>query len=153
MAKRSPRLQFSEEELSNPVIRKAAEKAGKAVDRLEKAEAKIPKKAVKERVVTPDGKVTTRLTFEEKKPPSKLSHVAKDAPVDTLRATVHRNIRENNDDNSGTDAANTLTETAESGYRTVETAHRSREEKPYREANRAEAAADKANVKALEKER
>ena len=152
MAKRSPRLQFSEEELSNPAIRKAAEKADKAVDRLEKAEAKIPKKAVKEHVVTPDGRVTTRLTIEEKKPPSKLSHAAKNAPVDTIRATVHRNIRENNDDNSGTDAANTMTETAEGGYRTVETAHRSREEKPYREANRAEAAADKANVKALEKE-
>ena len=152
MAKRSPRLQFSEEELSDPVIRKAAEKADKAVDRLEKAEAKIPKKAVKERVVTPDGKVTARLTFEEKKPPSKLSHVAKDAPVDTIRATVHRNIRDNNDDNSGTDAANTLTETAEGGYRTVETAHRSHEEKPYREASKAEAAADKANVKALEKD-
>ena len=77
MAKRSPRLQFSEEELSNPVIRKAAEKADKAVGRLEKAETKIPKKAVKERVVTPDGKVTTRLTFEEKKPPSKLSQIGR----------------------------------------------------------------------------
>lgn len=152
MTKRSPRLHFSDEELLNPVIRKAAEKAEKAVDRLEKAESKIPKKAVKKRVVSLDGKITTRLSFEEKKPPSKLSHVAMDAPVDTIRAIVHRNIRENNDENSGTDAANTMTETVESGYRTIETALRSREEKPYREANRAEAAADKANVKALEKD-
>ncbi len=152
MVKRSPRLQFSDEELLNPVIRKAAEKAEKAVDRLEKAESKIPKKAVKERVVSPDGKITTRLIFEEKKQPSKLSHAPKDAPVDTIRATVHRNVRENNDDNSGTDAANSLTETAESGYRTIETAHRSHEEKPYRETNKAEAAADKANIKALEKD-
>ena len=88
MAKRAPRLQFSEEELSDPVIRKAAEKADKAVDKLEKAESKIPKKKVKERVVSPDGKVTTRLSFEEKKPPSKLSHAARDAPVDALRGTV-----------------------------------------------------------------
>ena len=152
MAKRAPRLQFTEEELSDPVIRKAAEKADKAVDKLEKAESKIPKKKVKERVVSPDGKVTTRLSFEEKKPPSKLSHAARDAPVDTLRGTVHRNIRESDDDNSGTDAANTLSETAESSYRIAETAHRSHEEKPYRKADRAEAAADKANVRALEKE-
>ena len=85
MAKRAPRLQFSEEELSDPVIRKAAEKADKAVDKLEKAESKIRKKKVKECVMSPDGKVTTRLSFEEKKPPSKLSHAARDAPADDLR--------------------------------------------------------------------
>lgn len=66
MPKRAPRLQFSEDELADPVIRKAAEKAEKAADRLEKAEKKIPKKTVKKRVVDSDGKVTTRLSLKRK---------------------------------------------------------------------------------------
>lgn len=67
MSKRSPRLLFSEEERATPELEKSVRKADKAADKLEKAEAKIPKKTVrhKERVVTPDGKVTTRLSFEE----------------------------------------------------------------------------------------
>ena len=50
MPKRSPRLQFTEEEQANPALKKAIKKADKATDRLEKAEAKIPtkKKSVKE---------------------------------------------------------------------------------------------------------
>ena len=152
MAKRAPRLQFSEEELANPTISKAAAKADKAVDKLVKAESKIPIRKVKERVVSSDGKITTRLSFEEKKPPSKLSHAAEKAPLDTIRGTVHHKLREDNDGNSGTEAANTLTETAEGSYRIAETAHRSHQEKPFRKAEKAEAAADKANLKALNKQ-
>ena len=152
MAKRSPRLQFTEEELTDPAISKSAEKAGKAADKLEKAEKKIPRKKAKQRVVSSDGKVTTRLIFEEKKQPSKLAYTARDAPLDTVRGTIHREIRESGDDNAGTDAANSISEAAESSYRIAETAHHSHVQKPYREANRAEAAADKSNIRALEKE-
>ena len=158
MAKRAPRLIFSEEERAAPALEKVIRKADKAADKLEKAEAKIPKKTVKvkERVVDADtGKVTTRLFFEEadkKRPPSKLSHLAGKAPLDTVRSTVHRKLREDNDGNSGTDAANTLSQTAEGGYRIAETAHRSHAEKPYRKAERAEAAADKANLRALNRQ-
>ncbi len=158
MAKRAPRLLFTDEERSAPELKKVIRKADKAADKLEKAEAKIPKKTVKvkERVVDPEtGKVSTRLFFEEvdkKRPPSKLSHAVRDAPLDTVRGTVHRKLREDGDDNSGTDAANTLTESAETTYRVVETAHRSHEEKPYRKVDKAEAASDKANLKALNKE-
>lgn len=155
MAKRTPRLQFTEEERAAPALEKVIRKADKAADKLEKAEAKIPKKTVKvkERVVDADtGKVTTRLFFEEvdkKRPPSKLSHLAEKAPLDTVRGAVHRKLREDNDGNSGTEAANTLSQTAEGGYRAIETAHRSHAEKPYRRAEKAEAAADKANLRAL----
>jgi cell wall-associated NlpC family hydrolase len=155
MAKRTPRLQFTEEERAAPALEKVIRKADKAADKLEKAEAKIPKKTVKvkARVVDADtGKVTTRLFFEEvdkKRPPSKLSHAAEKAPLDTVRGAVHRKLREDNDGNSGTEAANTLSQTAEGGYRAIETAHRSHAEKPYRRAEKAEAAADKANLRAL----
>ena len=81
MSKRSPRLQFTNEERAAPELKKAIQKADKKADKLDKAEAKIPKKTVKrkERVVDAEGKVTTRLYFEEvdkKKPPSKLTHAA-----------------------------------------------------------------------------
>ena len=158
MAKRAPKLIFTEEERTLPELEKVVRKADKAVDKLEKAEAKIPKKTikVKERVVDADsGKVTTRLFFEEvdkKRPPSKLSHAAQKAPLDTVRGAIHRTIREDNDGNSGIEAANTLSETAEGTYRIAETAHHSHVEKPYRKVEKAEAAADKANLKALNRE-
>ena len=158
MAKRSPRLIFTEEERALPELERAVRKADRAAVKLEKAEAKIPKKTVKvkKRVVDSEsGKVTTRLFFEEadkKRPPSKLAHAARKAPLDTVRSAVHRKLREEGDDNSGTEAVNTLTETAERTWRIAESAHRSHAEKPYRKADKAEAAADKANLKALNKQ-
>ena len=158
MAKRSPRLIFTEEERALPELERAVRKADRAAVKLEKAEAKIPKKTVKvkKRVVDSEsGKVTTRLFFEEadkKRPPSRLAHAARKAPLDTVRSAVHRKLREEGDDNPGTEAANTLTETAERTWRIAESAHRSHAEKPYRRADKAEAAADKANLKALNKQ-
>ena len=158
MAKRSPRLIFTEEERALPELERAVRKADRAAVKLEKAEAKIPKKTVKvkKRVVDAEsGKVTTRLFFEEadkKRPPSKLAHAARKAPLDTVRSAVHRKLREEGDGNPGTEAANTLTETAERTWRIAESAHRSHAEKPYRRADKAEAAADKANLKALNKQ-
>ena len=88
-----------------------------------------------EHAVSPDKRTVPRLSFEEKKTESKLSHNAAAAPAELIRESAHRYIRENSDDNAGTDAANSLTETAEDGYRYVrnkETAHRSDNEKKQR---------------------
>ena len=157
MSKRSPRLQFTDEERVSPKLKKAIQKADKKADKLDKAEAKIPKKTVKrkERVVDAEGRVTTRLHFEEvdkKKPPSKLSHSVTDAPLNTVLATAHRQVRESEDDNVGVEGAHKLEQAAEGGVRTVQSAHRSHKLKPYRNAAHAEAAADKANLKALNKQ-
>ena len=138
MAKRAPRLQFTEEERASPELAPTIQKADKRLKKLEKAEAKIPKKEVKQRVVDSDGKITTRLSFEEKKPPSKLSHVAK-VSGDAVLHGVHREVRQSNDgDNAGVDAANTLTEDAESSYQMGREMHHAHELKPYRKAHRAE---------------
>lgn len=158
MSKRSPRLLFTEEERAAPELQKVIKKADKQMDKLDKAEAKIPKKTEKkkERVVDEKtGKVTTRLYFEEvdkKRPQSKLTHEIAAAPVNTLLATSHREVRESEDDNVGVESAHKLEEAAEGGVRTVESAYRSHQLKPYRNADRAEAQADKANIKALQKE-
>lgn len=105
MSKRSPRLQFTDEERAAPELEKVIRKADKAADKLDKAEAKIPKKTVKrkERVMDGDGKVTVRLHFEEveKKAPSKLAHSVTDAPLNVVLASAHREVRESEDDNVG----------------------------------------------------
>ncbi len=157
MSKRSPRLQFSDEEQSAPELKKTIHKAEKQSDKLDKAEAKIPKKTVQKKqfVVDANGKVTKHLHFEEvdkKAPPSKLSHAVKAAPVDTVLATAHREIRESEDENVGVEGAHSLEQTAEGGVRIVASAHHSHQLKPYRAAAQAEAKADKANINALNKE-
>lgn len=157
MSKHSPRLQFTDEERAAPELKKVIQKADKKADKLEKAEAKIPKKTVKrkERVVDAEGKVTTRLYFEEvdkKKPPSKLSHAAAAAPVNSVLATAHREIRQSEEDNVGVESAHKIEEAAEGGVRMIDSAHRSHKLKPYRNAAHAEAAADKANLRALNKQ-
>ena len=157
MGKRSPRLQFSDEERADPKLKKAIQKADKKADELDKAEAKVPKKTVqrKERVVDANGKVSTRLYFEEvdkKKPPSKLTHAVAAAPVNSVLATAHREIRQSEEDNVGVESAHRLEETAEGGVRMMDAAYRSHRLKPYRNAAHAEAAADKANLKALNKQ-
>lgn len=156
MGKRSPRLQFTDEERAAPELKKAIRKADKAADKLEKAEARIPKKTVKvkERVLDEKtGKITTKLSFEEldKKPPSKLTHAATAVPINSVSVASHREIRQSEDDNVGVESAHKLEEVAEGGVRTIESAHRSHQLKPYRNADRAEAKADKANLKALNK--
>ena len=156
MSKRSPRLQFTDEERAAPKLKNVIQKADKKADKLEKAEAKIPKKTVKrkKRVVDAEGKVTTRLYFEEvdkKKPPSKLTHAAA-APVNSALATAHREIRQSEDENVGVESAHRMEEAAEGGVRMIDSAHRSHKLKPYRSAAKAEAAADKANLRALNKQ-
>ena len=157
MSKRSPRLQFTEEERATPELQKAIKNADKAADKLDKAEAKIPKKTVKvkDRVLDEKtGKITKKLHFEEvdkKRPVSKLSHEVTATPLNTITVAAHREVRESEDDNVGVESAHRLEEAAEGGVRTIESAHRSHQLKPYRNADRAEAKADKANLKALNK--
>ena len=157
MSKRSPRLLFTQEERTAPELKKAVKKADKAYQKLEKAEAKIPKKTVKkkQRVVDPKtGTVTTRLSFEEvdkKRPPSKLTHALRDAPGAAALSAVHREIREHEQDNVGVESAHGVEQAAERAVRLAQHAHRSHKEKPYRRADRAEAKADRANLRALDK--
>lgn len=157
MSKRSPRLLFTQEERTAPELKKAVKKVDKAYQKLEKAEAKIPKKTVKkkQRVVDPKtGTVTTRLSFEEvdkKRPPSKLTHALRDAPGAAALSAVHREIREHEQNNVGVESAHGVEQTAERAVRLAQHAHRSHKEKPYRRADRAEAKADRANLRALDK--
>ena len=155
--KREPRLQFSDADLAEPKLEKPIKRVKKAAARADKAQAKIPKKTVvkKERGFDPaTGKVKTQLRFEEvdkKKPPSKLTHAARDAPANLILSQVHREVRQSEDDNVGVEAAHKVEQAVESGGRLVQSAHRAHQLKPYRAAIRAEKKLERANLDALQK--
>ena len=155
--KREPRLQFSDADLAEPKLEKPIKRVKKAAAKADKAQAKIPKKTVvkKERGFDPaTGKVKTQLRFEEvnkKKPPSKLTHAAQDAPANLILSQVHREVRQSEDDNVGVEAAHKVEQAVESGGRLVQSAHRTHQLKPYRAAIRAEKKLERANLDALQK--
>ena len=159
MSKRAPRLKFTEEELSDPAVKKAAKKANRKVEKLEHVEAKIPKKKVAEtepkspKSSAPKGsqmpKKMPSIHFEEKKPPSKLKHTVEVAPANITVVQLHRQIRQSEQDNVGVESAHQTEETAEAGVRTADAIHRHHKLRPYRAASQAERKADRANLQAL----
>lgn len=148
---KEPRLRFTEEERADPALEKPIRKAEKAAAKADQAQAKIPKKKVKQTAVDPDtGKVTTKLVLEDKKkPPSKLSHAVRDAPGDAALGKIHKEIRETEQDNVGVESAHKSEEAAETGVHLVREGYRSHKLKPYRKAAQAEKKLEKANVNAL----
>ena len=150
--KQEPRLRFTKEEQAAPELIKPIQKVKKEEAKADKAQAKIPKKAVKQRTVDPaTGKVTAKLTFEDKKPPSKLSHAVRAAPVNTVSVAAHREVRQYEDDNVGLEAAHFVEGNAESGARLTTSAIRAQRLRPYRKAAAAESKLEKANLNALYK--
>ena len=150
----NPRLQFTDAEL-NPKLKQHVRRAEKAADKAEAAREKIPKarKKIKRAALDPEtGKIKARLYFEEVdkvKPPSKLSHAVRDVPGNTVAASIHREVRQSEDDNVGLESAHRLEETAEVGGRLAQHSYRAQKLKPYREAAKAERRLEKANVNAL----
>lgn len=148
--RREPRLQFTKEEQESPALEKTIRKADRAAARADKAQAKVPKRKVKQRTVDPEtGTVTVRLQFEAKKPPSKLQHTLRDAPADTALGAVHREVRQSEADNVGLESAHKTEKAAESAGRLVRAGYHSHKLRPYRKAAAAERKLGKANVNAL----
>lgn len=137
---KEPRLRFTREEQTDPALEKPIRRAQKAAVRADKAQARIPKKKVRQTVMDPDtGKKTTKLTFEEQaKPPSKLSHAVRGAPANALLAGAHKEIRKSEQDNVGVEGAHKTGQAVEVSARLVREGYRSHKLKPYREAARAE---------------
>ena len=156
MEKRASRLHFTDEERTDPALKKPARRVQNAAAKADRAQEKVPKKTVKtkERVVDPaTGKVTTRLKFEEmgKKSPSKLTHAVRDAPVNAVLSQFHREIRQSEADNVGVEAAHKGEETAERSVRAGRSAYRTHKLKPYRQAAKAEQRLDRVNLSYLQK--
>lgn len=153
--KKEPRLQFTDAERSDPVLKKPIHKAEQAAKKADAAQAKIPKKTIKTKVETVDtatGKKKVHLKFEEvdkKRPPAKLAHAARDASGNMAAGKLHREIRKSEQDNVGVESAHKSEEAAESGVRLMREGYRSHRLKPYRKAAKAERRLEKANVNVL----
>lgn len=151
---RESRLQFTDKERLDPVMGKAVQKAEKAADKAEKAQAKIPtQKVIKPELIADNsnGKIKVKLHFEdtEKKPPSQLK--VTDAPAAAVRRQLRREIRESEDDNVGVEAADHAADTVDSSAHVLQEGYRSAQLQPYRAAARAEKQLEKANLHALQK--
>ena len=158
MPKKAPRLLFTEEERQAPELKRAVNKADKAAARLEKAEANIPKKRVKNKqryIDEKSGKVKTKILFEEvdkKKPLSHLKSEVKTVPAQFAAGAAVNVLRDNEDDNTSVSAAHGIEKTAEASIRTVKFTYRSSKLKPYKATEKAEKQMDKANINALNKQ-
>ena len=151
---RESRLKFTAKERLDPVMGKAIQKAEKAADKAEKAQAKIPtQKVIKPELITDNsnGKIKVKLHFEdtEKKPTSQLK--VTDAPAAAVRRQIRREIRDSGDDNVGVEAVSSALDSAEGTGHLLQQAHHSAQLQPYRAAARAEKQLEKANIHALQK--
>ena len=156
--KQTTRLQFKEEERTDPELAKYVKKSEKAADRLEAAREKIPKqkriKAARE-FDEATGRAKTRLYFEktDKPPNGKLHHNPADRPMREIKNYVHGKVGEVEKDNSGVEGAHKSEKVAEraGGYasRKLKEGYRSHKLKPYRQAAKAEAASQKADTNYL----
>lgn len=156
--KQTARLQFTDGERTDPELSKYVKKSEKAADRLEAARAKIPKqKRIKmaREFDEATGRAKTRLYFEETdKPPSgKLYHNPADRPIQEIKNFVHGKVGEVEKENSGVEGAHKTEKLAEKagGYasRKLKEGYRSHKLKPYREAEKAQAASMKADTNYL----
>ena len=149
------RLQFKEEERTDPELAKYVKKSEKAADRPEAAKEKIPKqkriKAARE-FDKATGRAKTRLYFEktDKPPDGKPHRNPADRPLREAKNFVHGKVSEVEKDNSGVEGAHKSEKVAEraGGYasRKLKEGYRSHKLKPYREAAKAEAASKKADT-------
>ena len=147
----APRLQFTQEELNTPELKKPLRKAQKAADKRDAARAKLPQQKKLVRQVSADpttGKLSTRLTFESTtKPPSKLHH----GMSDVTSAEVHQIIQNSNEDgNVSVSAADAGIRSVEATNRAVAHVRKTSQIRDHRRADNAERQLDKANVRALQ---
>ena len=148
------RLQFSEEERAAPELHQHIHRAEKAADKLDAAQAAIPKKRVlrKERVFDEaSGTAKTKLRFDtvDKSPP-KLKPNPLGRPLREVAVQAHGKIHEVEHENVGVESGHKAEEFAEHGAGgAIRWERRHRKLKPYRAAEKAERKAVNANAEYL----
>lgn len=153
--KRQSRLKFTDAELASPELTKPIEKSEKMADKVDKAQAKIPKKKVIKKERTLDettGKSKVRLKFEETdkvKPLSKLEHAKKVAPARAVMSEAHKEVENNEDDNISLKAIHSTEKGAEFTGRRISSAYRSVRRNPYDKLSKVQQKSVKADVNYL----
>ena len=150
------RLEISEEDRADAKLRKQVRRVDRAADRLEQAQAAIPKKKVlrKKRVYQEaSGKYRTKLCFEtedQEPPQTKLRFHPLSVPARKAAGMVHGEIRKAEQENVGVEAGHKGELLAESGLRFAgQQTQKLRQEarmKPWKELSQAEKAVKRANA-------
>lgn len=157
MVKKPTRLRFTEDDLSDAKVQKAADHAEKAADKAEKAVDKLASKksSAKLRQETSAGSSRkAKLRFEkaeitEIERPSVSKHMASRASMAAVTAKVHQAVSQYEDDNVGVQSAQETAKAVETTAYTVDHAAYSHKLKAYDKAEKLVKKSDKANVDAL----
>ncbi len=157
MAKKPTRLRFTEDDLADSHVKKAANRADKAADKAEKAVDKLAskKKTTKLRLEKDAaGSRKAKLRFEkaditEIERPSVAKHMASRGTAVTITSKAHQAVSEYEDDNVGVQSAQEMTKAVESTAYTVDHAVYSHKLKAHAKADKLVEKSDKANVDAL----
>lgn len=158
MVQKPTRLRFTEDELADSHVKKAADRADKAADKAEKAVDKLSskKKKTKLRMETDAANARkAKLRFDkavvEDAPerPSRAKQIATRSAAVTVTSKVHQVVSQYEDDNVGVQSTQEMTKAVESTAYTVDHAVYSRKLKAYDKAEKLVQKSDKANVNAL----
>lgn len=157
MAKKPTRLRFTEDDLADSHVKKAAGRADKAADKAEKAVDKLAskKKTTKLRLEKDaSGSRKAKLRFEkaditEIERPSVANHMASRGAAVSVTSRAHQAVSEYEDDNVGVQSAQEMTKAVESTAYTVDHAIYNHKLKAHAKADKLVEKSDKANVDAL----
>ena len=155
MARKSTRLHFTNDELTNPKIKKAADKAEKAADKADRAAAKVPKRRKLKLESDKTAERTLRLTFQKEEiSAGELTGKKASFPKAAFSGAIHGQVAANNqDENTAVQAVDASVEVSEAGAHAVEHAVYSKKLKSSQKADRLLSKSDAANVNALYQQR
>ena len=156
MKRKTTRLTFTEEELANPKVRRAAKKATRAADRADRAKAKLSPRAPPKRGLKMDTdkakERSAQLRFGKAEFSEEIARPKrrKSGAEALLGGEAHRQIdKQNRDENAGVQAAHEGERLAEGTAKKLKDGKYSKKLKAYKKAEKLDKAADKANIQAL----
>ena len=156
MKRKTTRLTFTEEELANPKVRRAAKKAARAADRADKAKAKLSTRAPPKRGLKMDAdkakERSAQLRFGKAEFGEEIAKPKRRKPgVEALLGgEAHRQVdKQNQDENAGVQAAHEGERLAEGVAKKLKDGKYSKKLKAYKKAEKLDKAADNANIQAL----
>ena len=160
MKRKTARLTFTEEELANPNVRRAAKKAARAADRADKAKAKLSTRAPPKRGLKMDTdkakERSAQLRFGKAEFGEEIAKPKRRKPgVEALLSgEAHRQVdKQNQDENAGVQAAHEGERLAEGAAKKLKDGKYSKKLKAYKKAEKLDKAADKANIRALHRKK
>ncbi len=156
MKRKTTRLTFTEEELANPKVRRAAKKATRAADRADRAKAKLSPRAPPKRGLKMDTdkakERSAQLRFGKAEFSEEIARPKrrKSGAEALLGGEAHRQIdKQNRDENAGVQAAHEGERLAEGTAKKLKDGKYSKKLKAYKKAEKLDKAADKDNIQAL----